>query len=145
MSCAFFPDRAVNEDLVPLWLDPFCHFAFRCYFYFLSVCIYVLIIISAFFILLLLLSYNLGKWRYYYKVKKILYTCLTTLRLSVWNSSVQLTCSREWYCSASVSTFCMFVEDISVFANQLLICNSGLIHLGLQIGKVFSNSTKSIF
>ena len=79
------------------------------------------------------------------RIKKILYTLLTTLRLSVRNSSAQLTCGRERYCSASVSTFCMFVEDISVFANQLLICNSGLIHLGLQIGKVFSNSTKSIF
>ena len=105
-----------------------------------------LIIISAFFILLLLLlCYYLGKWSYYYKVKKILYTRLTTLRLSVWNSSAQLMCSRERYCSASVSTFCMFVEDISVFANQLLICKSGIIHLGHQIGKVFSNSTKSIF
>ena len=48
IQIAFILGAAVNEDLVPLWLDPFCHFAFRCYFYFLSVCIYVLIIISAF-------------------------------------------------------------------------------------------------
>ena len=58
---SFILGAAVNGDLVPLWLDPFCHFAFRCYLYFLSFCKYVLIIISAFFILLLSLSYNLGK------------------------------------------------------------------------------------
>ena len=79
------------------------------------------------------------------RIKKILYTRLTTLCLSVRNSSAQLMCGRERYCTASVSTFCMFVEDISVLANQLLICSSGQIHLGLQIGNVFSNCTKSNF
>ena len=56
------------------------------------------------------------------RIKKILYTRLTTLRLSVRNSSAQLTCGRERYCSASPApSACLLKTSLYLPTNCLFV------------------------